>query len=104
MSGSDEVVLGVDVGTTATKVIAYDTSGAMHASASESYPLEEPEPGAAVQDPDGIVAAVHAAVRKVAGELGGPGLGRVSRHHRSQSGERSHGRLPSVRTHPAKAR
>jgi gluconokinase len=71
VSGSDEVVLGVDLGTTATKVIAYDASGAARADASESYPLEQPEPGAAVQDPEQIVAAVHRAVRTVTGGLDG---------------------------------
>jgi len=70
MSGSGEVVLGVDVGTTATKVIAFDTSGAALAGASEDYPLEQPEAGAAVQDPADIVGAVRAAVRAVAGQLG----------------------------------
>ena len=39
MNGSDEVVLGVDIGTTATKVIAYDVTGAARASASTDYPL-----------------------------------------------------------------
>ena len=69
MSGSGDVVLGVDLGTTATKVIAYDVSGKGLASASEPYPMEQPEPGAAVQDPDEIVAAVRTAVRKVVGEI-----------------------------------
>src|SRR3954471_25094661 len=51
MAGSGDVVLGVDIGTTATKVIAYDTSGRTLATASEAYPLNQPEPGAAEQDP-----------------------------------------------------
>ncbi|MGZ4604063.1 MAG: FGGY family carbohydrate kinase, partial [Kineosporiaceae bacterium] len=69
MSGSGGVVLGVDIGTTATKVIAYDSSGAPHAQAAEAYPLQQPEPGAAVQDPDAIRAAVHRAVRAVVRDL-----------------------------------
>ena len=64
----------MDLGTTATKVIAYDATGVAHATASESYPLEQPEPGAAVQDPDQIVAAVNRAVRTVAARLGGRGV------------------------------
>jgi gluconokinase len=71
MAGSGDVVLGVDVGTTATKVIAYDTSGAALASASESYPLNQPEPGAAEQDPQQILDAVRAAVRSVVAGLDG---------------------------------
>ncbi len=70
MASTGEVVLGVDVGTTATKVIAYDTSGVAVASASEDYPLEQPEAGAAVQDPADIVGAVRAAVRAVTQQLG----------------------------------
>ena len=34
MNGSDDVVLGVDIGTTATKVIAYDVTGAARAARS----------------------------------------------------------------------
>jgi gluconokinase len=78
VSGSDEVVIGVDLGTTATKVIAYDVSGGSRASASESYPLEQPEPGAAVQDPDEIVAAVRGAVRKVVSDVGGARVAGIS--------------------------
>src|SRR3954447_14710933 len=77
-AGRAQVVLGVDVGTTATKVIAYDTGGSALASASEDYPLRQPEPGAAVQDPADIVAAVRAAVRSVTGERGGRDVAGVS--------------------------
>jgi gluconokinase len=78
MAGTDDVVIGVDMGTTATKVIAYDASGAVHASASESYPLRQPEPGAAEQDPDEIVDAVRAAVRSVVGDLDGASVAGLS--------------------------
>jgi gluconokinase len=71
MNGSNDVVLGVDIGTTATKVIAYDASGATRASASTDYPLRQPEPGAAVQDPHEVLAAVRGSVRAVARELDG---------------------------------
>jgi gluconokinase len=71
MNGSDDVVLGVDIGTTATKVIAYDASGAARASASTDYPLRQPEPGAAVQDPDEVAAAVRGGVRAVVRQLDG---------------------------------
>src|SRR3954471_14501492 len=71
MNGSSDVVLGVDIGTTATKVIAYDASGATRASASTDYPLRQPEPGAAVQDPHEVLAAVRGRVRAVGRELDG---------------------------------
>src|SRR3954465_8261707 len=66
MNGSDDVVVGGDIGRTATKVIAYDASGATRASASTDYPLRQPEPGAAVQDPHEVLAAVRGRVRAVA--------------------------------------
>ena len=66
-----DVVLGVDIGTTATKVVAFDTTGAARATASESYPLNSPEPGAAEQDPRQITDAVRTAVRSVVADLGG---------------------------------
>ena len=71
MAGTDDVVLGVDIGTTATKVIAYDVTGAARASASTDYPLRQPEPGAAVQDPHEVLAAVRGSVRAVARQLDG---------------------------------
>src|SRR5919199_6763504 len=70
MNRSDEVVLGVDIGTTATKVIAYDSSGRTRASASTDYPLWQPEPGAAVQDPHEVLGAVRGGVRAVVRQLG----------------------------------
>jgi gluconokinase len=60
------IVLGIDIGTTATKVVGFDPSGRQHAAASIGYPLEEPKPGEAVQDPDVIVRAVLGAVREAA--------------------------------------
>jgi gluconokinase len=64
------VVLGVDLGTTATKVVAFTTDGSLVASASSGYPLEEPHPGHAVQDPAAVLAAVVEALREVTAEVG----------------------------------
>jgi gluconokinase len=66
------VVLGVDIGTTSTKTVAYDVLGTAGASASVSYPLEEPRPGYAEQDPDTILAAVVSTVRDVVAQVSGP--------------------------------
>ncbi|GAB3267533.1 gluconokinase [Microbacterium lacusdiani] len=68
--GARDVVIGVDMGTTATKVVAYTPDGRRVATASNGYPLEEPHPGHAVQDPDLILGAVYAGVREVVAEVG----------------------------------
>ena len=47
-----EVVIGVDIGTTSTKAVAYDTDGRQLGATSVGYPLDEPHPGHAEQDPD----------------------------------------------------
>jgi gluconokinase len=66
MSANETVVLGVDIGTTSAKAVAFDAAGRAVGSGEVAYPLLEPEPGQAVQDPDvvldGTVAAIRAAV------------------------------------------
>ena len=69
---SDEVVIGVDLGTTSTKAIAFDTGGRQLATASAGYPLAEPHPGWAEQDPAQILDAVLDTVRAVVSEVDGP--------------------------------
>jgi gluconokinase len=70
-SGQDAVVIGVDIGTTSTKSVAFDTAGRPRATHSVGYPLEEPHPGYAEQDPEAILAAVLRTVGKVAADCGG---------------------------------
>lgn len=67
---SADVVLGVDLGTTSTKVVAFDTRGRQLATASRGIDLDEPHPGHAVQDPDAIVDAVRTCVRDVVTQVG----------------------------------
>lgn len=62
--GIPPVVIGVDIGTTSTKVIAFDATGAAQAAHRVSYSLDEPHPGYAEQDPEVIVAAVLQATRE----------------------------------------
>ena len=69
MSAAPPVVIGVDIGTTSTKVIAYDTTGRRAAEAEAGYRLDEPHPGEAVQDPDVVVSTVVATTRRVAADL-----------------------------------
>lgn len=60
-------VLGVDIGTTSAKAVAFDTAGNALAEGEAFYELREPEPGQAVQDPEAVVAGVAEAVREAAG-------------------------------------
>jgi gluconokinase len=67
----DAVVIGVDVGTTSTKAVAFTPDGAVVASGGAGYPLLEPFPGHAVQRPVEVVDAVLESVRTVVGGLAG---------------------------------
>lgn len=61
-------VIGVDLGTSATKTILVDENGAIRSSASEAYPMYQPDNGWAEQDPrDWENAALHT-IRKVVEE------------------------------------
>jgi gluconokinase len=64
------VVIGVDIGTTSTKVVAFDSAGNEVATAGQGYPLDEPAPGYAVQAPERILAAVRDSIRQVVAEVG----------------------------------
>jgi gluconokinase len=68
-----EVVLGVDLGTTATKVVATRLDGRVVATAEQGYALETGEHGEAVQDPQAVLAAAVKAlaecVEQVDGEI-----------------------------------
>ena len=58
-----DVVVGLDIGTTSTKAVAFDADGRERGRADAGYELREPEPGQAVQDPRAVVDAVLAATR-----------------------------------------
>ena len=66
-----DVVIGIDIGTTSTKSVAYTAAGDALAEHSVGYPLDEPSPGYAEQDPTLILAAVRATVAAVAAQCGG---------------------------------
>jgi gluconokinase len=61
------VVVGVDIGTSATKAAAYDGRGRCRARAAAAYPVLSERPGWAEQDPDAVVSAVLSALAEVAG-------------------------------------
>lgn len=71
MSAPDEVLIGLDVGTTAVKVAAFSTRGRGQSGAAQrEYPLTQPRPGWHVQDPTTVLAAVDAALRDCLAALG----------------------------------
>ncbi|NMO88164.1 gluconokinase [Actinomycetospora sp. TBRC 11914] len=55
-------VLAVDLGTTSTKAVVFAADGTVLGAGDAGYPLAEPEPGAAVQDPEVVWEAVGDAV------------------------------------------
>src|SRR5690606_33589426 len=57
-----EVIIGVDVGTTAAKVAAFGLAAPWRHVAVREYPLLEPRPGFQVQDPETIAAAMLSAL------------------------------------------
>ena len=59
------VTLGIDIGTSGTKTIAIDESGAILASASAEYPCDHPKPGWSEQDPEFWWKATASTVREV---------------------------------------
>jgi gluconokinase len=63
------VVIGVDIGTTSTKAVAFDTAGNELGARSIGYELHEPAPGRAEQDPEEIVAAVFETVKQLTRDL-----------------------------------
>jgi gluconokinase len=58
-----QVVLGLDVGTTGVKVVAFGLGRPWRRAALREYPLLEPSPGQQVQDPATVLAAVEDAIR-----------------------------------------
>nr|WP_209443700.1 gluconokinase [Paenibacillus camerounensis] len=51
-------MIGVDIGTTSTKAVLFRENGTIVTQASEGYPLHQPSPSVAEQDPDQILDAV----------------------------------------------
>lgn len=63
-------LIGIDVGTSATKTVLFDEAGTVVASASREYPLYQPKNGWAEQQPqdwrDAVLATVRTVVRQAA--------------------------------------
>jgi gluconokinase len=70
--GTSEVIIGLDVGTTAVKIAAFGVKGAQRqlASALREYRLEQPQPGWQVQDPASVLAGIDSALAECVAQLG----------------------------------
>ena len=62
-------LMGIDVGTTGCKVVAFDESGTVLAQAGREYPLINPQPGWYELDPDQVWAYVCESLREVNGQI-----------------------------------
>ncbi|MBA2876128.1 gluconokinase [Thermaerobacillus caldiproteolyticus] len=65
MNSSQDIVIGVDIGTTSTKAVAFGEQGHVLSSHAIDYPIVQPHPGWAEQDPDVIFSAVVKSVNAV---------------------------------------
>jgi len=69
MTTGRELLLGLDVGTTATKALAFDVQGRAVAGATQTYELITPRPGWVEQAPEELWSAVVRTVRDVQAQL-----------------------------------
>jgi gluconokinase len=60
-----EVVVGVDIGTTSTKAVAFDAQGQARVAGHRAYPLRTPLPGRVEQDPEEVADGACAATAEV---------------------------------------
>ena len=64
-----EYFLGVDIGTTSVKSIAFSNDGKTHCESSISYPIHHPQPDWSEQDPEEISRALFKSVENILQEL-----------------------------------
>lgn len=64
-----DCIIGVDIGTTSTKSIAFDLNGQIAAQADQKYPILYPKPNFCEQDPEELFRAVVSTVRSVTDEV-----------------------------------
>lgn len=68
--GAAKAIIGIDIGTTSTKSVAFGTDGTQLGSCSIGYPLRHPQPGWAEQDPEEIFRVVLATVKGAIADSG----------------------------------
>ena len=78
LATSNEVLLGIDVGSSGCKVVAIDAAGAIVAEASHPYPTHYPRPGWAEQDATDWYEASVAAARACVLALGGASVAAIA--------------------------
>lgn len=64
-----DLIIGLDVGTTAAKASVFGVDGRIHATASREYPLLGPRPGWHVQEPDAIAAGLCEALAEAVAQV-----------------------------------
>jgi gluconokinase len=71
IKSTSNIMIGVDIGTSSTKVIAYSDKGKVLTIARRSYPLLQPHAGYAEQDPETLYRAVTESITEVCIQLKG---------------------------------
>ena len=69
MTERTDIILGLDVGTTAAKASLFSLDGSVRITASREYPLLGPRPGWHVQEPAAVASGVLAAMRDAVAQI-----------------------------------
>ena len=69
MNKTQAILIGVDLGTSSVKVVAFDREGQMLASAMREYPLLTPKPGWTEQHPEDWWTGTSDALREIAAKI-----------------------------------
>ena len=69
MTTSPDIILGLDVGTTAAKASLFSLDGSVRVTASREYPLLGPQPGWHVQEPAAIARGVLGAMQDAVAQV-----------------------------------
>jgi len=68
---NNRYLLGIDIGTTSTKAVAFSEEGALLGEASGAYGMKHVHEGWSEQDPEEILQAVSISIQKIHEQLGG---------------------------------
>lgn len=75
---SQDILIGIDLGTSSTRVVAFDLDGRALAASAHAYPMASPKPTWAEQDPDLWVEAAFKGLREVCAAIDSSRVGGVS--------------------------